>query len=100
MFWDFWKNITDWWVCGPKIPSGMILRRSWSCFTDSPLELSFSVFIEKIFYNFWAICKSSLQFWTNAIRPYLRLSFVSGGKEMRLNIFLNLERTRDRKSVV
>src|SRR5690554_5909234 len=75
MFWDFWKKITDCWVCGPKIPSGMMLRRSWSCFTDSPLELSFSVFMGKLFYNFW----------TNAIRPYLRLSFVVAGNEMRLN---------------
>src|SRR5690554_442485 len=60
IFCDFWKKITDCWVCGPKIPSGMILRRSWSCFTSWPVELSFSVFIEKIFYIFWNECNSSL----------------------------------------
>src|SRR5690554_353550 len=84
MFCDFWKKITDCWVCGPKIPSGRMLRRSWSCFTDSPVELSFSVFIFISFnrkghqegakfaelfclgtnairpYSFWAFCKTPL----------------------------------------
>src|SRR5690554_1564945 len=81
MFWDFWKNRTDCSVCGPKIPSGMMLRRSWSCLTTEPFELSFNVFmllfliglrdeisqqlsfrvfIEKLFYNFWDECNSSL----------------------------------------
>src|SRR5690554_7704720 len=80
MFWDFWKNITDCWVWIPKIPSGRMLRRSWSCFTVSPLELSFSVFIEKIFYIFLEDCNCSL----------FRLVFCGCWKRVEIDHFSEL----------